>query len=243
MKRLCFILFFLASIVCNAQYLPVLEDGKIWHYTYYNWATGQKYKYEEKISGDTIAEGITYKKYVDQKGEVLSLLREEDGKVFSYNPVAVPHEETLLYDFTLNVGDEVSLSRVQKEVFLGMAVTDVTSISFEGKKRKSFTLSPWFYIEGEGKIVDSDLKDKLVEGMGSSGGLLVPFPSILVGNFVFLDYIELADGTVFSFDDFAGMESLRIKEDNSLFDLSGRKLERAPQRGIYINNGKKVLIK
>lgn len=29
MKRLCFILFFLASIVCNAQYLPVLEDGKI----------------------------------------------------------------------------------------------------------------------------------------------------------------------------------------------------------------------
>ena len=243
MKRLCFILFFLASIVCNAQYLPVLEDGKIWHYTYYNWATGKKYKFEEKISGDTIVEGITYKKYVDQKGEVLSLLREEDGKVFSYNPVAVSHEETLLYDFTLNVGDEVSLSNIQEGMVVGMAVTDVTSISFEGKKRRSFTLSPWFYIEGEGKIVDSDLKDKWVEGMGSSGGLLVPFPSILTGNFVFLDYIELADGTVFSFDDFVGMRTLRIKEDNSLFDLSGRKLERAPQRGIYINNGKKEQVK
>ncbi|MBR6047828.1 MAG: hypothetical protein IKP44_07055, partial [Bacteroidaceae bacterium] len=98
-------------------------------------------------------------------------------------------------------------------------------------------------IEGEGKIVASDLQDKWVEGMGSSGGLLVPFRSILAGNFVFLDYIELADGTVFSFDDFVGMRTLRIKEDNSLFDLSGRKLERAPQRGIYINNGKKVLVK
>ncbi len=28
-----------------------------------------------------------------------------------------------------------------------------------------------------------------------------------------------------------------------LYDLSGRKLERAPQRGIYIQNGKKVLSK
>ena len=28
-----------------------------------------------------------------------------------------------------------------------------------------------------------------------------------------------------------------------LYDLSGRKLERAPQRGIYIQNGVKALIK
>ena len=160
MKRSCFILFFLASIVCNAQYLPVLEDGKIWHYTYYNWATGKKYKFVEKISGDTIVEGITYKKYVDQKGEVLSLLREDGGKVFSCNPVAVPHKETLLYDFTLNVGDEVSLSNIQEGMVVGMAVTDVTSISFEGKKRRSFTLSPWFYIEGRSEEHTSELQSR-----------------------------------------------------------------------------------
>lgn len=237
MKRLCFMLFFLASIICDAQYLPILEDGKIWHYTYYNWATSQKYKYEETISGDTIVEGITYKKYVDQKGKILSLLREDGGKVFSYNPVAVSHEETLLYDFTLNVGDEVSLSSVQER----MVVTDVTSISFDGKEHKSFTLSPCFYIEGEGKIVEFDLQDKWVEGMGSNGGLLVPFPSILVGNFVFLDYIELADGTIFSFDDLAGMKSLCVKGNNSFYDLSGRKLEKEPSKGIYIENGKKYV--
>ncbi|MBR6047109.1 MAG: hypothetical protein IKP44_03335, partial [Bacteroidaceae bacterium] len=96
-------------------------------------------------------------------------------------------------------------------------------------------------IEGEGKIVASDLQDKWVEGMGSSGGLLVPFRSILAGNFVFLDYIELADGTVFSFDDFTGMRFLRIKEDNSFYDLSGRKLEKEPSKGIYIENGKKYI--
>ena len=33
------------------------------------------------------------------------------------------------------------------------------------------------------------------------------------------------------------------QDKNALYDLSGRRLERAPQKGIYINNGKKVLVK
>ncbi len=33
------------------------------------------------------------------------------------------------------------------------------------------------------------------------------------------------------------------QDKDALYDLSGRRLERAPQKGIYINNGKKVLVK
>ncbi|MBR6048090.1 MAG: leucine-rich repeat domain-containing protein [Bacteroidaceae bacterium] len=33
------------------------------------------------------------------------------------------------------------------------------------------------------------------------------------------------------------------QDKDALYDLSGRKLEHAPQKGIYINNGKKVLVK
>jgi hypothetical protein len=33
------------------------------------------------------------------------------------------------------------------------------------------------------------------------------------------------------------------QDKDALYDLSGRKLEHAPQKGIYIQNGKKVLVK
>ena len=45
-------------------------------------------------------------------------------------------------------------------------------------------------------------------------------------------------------DDPTGITSpLRETEEGAIFDLQGRKLQGKPARGIYIKNGKKILIK
>ena len=72
------------NLLAQNNYLPLLEEGKKWHYTYDNWATGKTYQFVEYLAGDTIVDGKTYKKNCQQDGQVIGLLREENGKVYAY---------------------------------------------------------------------------------------------------------------------------------------------------------------
>ena len=231
-------------LLAQEDYLPLLEEGK-WHYTYDNWATGKTYQFVEYLAGDTIVDEKNYVKNCQQDGKILNLLRKENGKVYTYNKNLNLPTETLLYDFTLEVGDEVA----EEEGMMGHVVTDVSYIDFQGRKLKMLTFSPWYFVEGEGKIVDHSIHDVWVEGMGSNGGLLAPFPSSLTGNFVRLDYIEMSDGTRFSFNDIAKVGPSAEKENetkcDAFYDLQGRKVcqrDRLP-KGIYIQNGRKFVVK
>ena len=38
-------------------------------------------------------------------------------------------------------------------------------------------------------------------------------------------------------------EIIVVNEDTAIYDLSGRRLSKKPARGIYIQNGKKILVK
>ena len=51
---------------------------------------------------------------------------------------------------------------------------------------------------------------------------------------------SIVDATLFVTTD-TGIIDIETKENATLFDLSGRKLEKAPEKGIYIKDNKKVV--
>jgi hypothetical protein len=125
--------------MAQADYAPLLEEGKTWHYTYHNWATGKTYTFTEKLSGDSIVNGVTYMKYVSHDESAADvLLREDGGKVYMYD--TRKEAETLLYDFTLSVGDNVE--NVQAELpDAEVRVTDVNNVQFQDKSLKMLTIN------------------------------------------------------------------------------------------------------
>ena len=142
--------------------------------------------------------------------------------------------EVLLYDFTMEVGDEVVL----EEGVMGYVVTDVSYIDFQGRELKKLTFSPWSYVEDGSKYVDYDIQDIWVEGMGSNGGLLTPFPSSLTDNWSHLDYISLPDGSKFSFSEITNVKQFVEKKgkEGVVYDLSGRRVANSSEfQGSNLN--------
>ena len=234
----------LASLwaMAQADYAPLLEEGKTWHYTYYNWATGKRYTFTEKISGDTIVNGVTYMKYVSHdQPPVATLLREDGGKVYRYD--AGKKADTLLYDFTLSVGDKVENVYVEFPEEYEVLVTDVGTVLFEDKPLKMLTINECQ--KGDAPpYTPTNMGQVWVEGMGGAGGLLMLYLP-LPGNFVSLDYIEMPDGTEFRFPDtIAEIKHVRNTEPagrQSVYSLDGRKVKN-PSRGVFVIDGKKVMV-
>ena len=184
--------------MAQTDYAPLLEEGKTWHYTYHNWATGKTYTFTEKLSGDSVVNGVTYMKYVSHDESAPDvLLREDGGKVYKYD--SQKQAETLLYDFTMSVGECV-FTQTNVGHTGGMMVSAVGKTDFGGKERKVLTICEWDGQWGDDVNIIHDLSQVWVEGMGSAGGLLtmyLPMPD----NFIRLDSIETADGSVFGFED------------------------------------------
>ena len=236
------------------HYYPILakDDEKGWHYTYKNILTGKTYQFTQYFREKAIFNWKVYTKcleYADRKEQVIAYLREEDGKLYMYNSNLKPSAEKLLYDFTMEVGDEV----VEEEGVMGYVVTDVSYIDFQGRELKKLTFSPWCYVEDGEKFVDYDIQDIWVEGMGSNGGLLTPFPSSLTGNWNHLDYISLPDGSKFSFADITNVKQIVKKKgkEGVVYDLSGHRVSVSSAssvssvlpKGVYIQGGKKFVVK
>ena len=53
---------------------------------------------------------------------------------------------------------------------------------------------------------------------------------------------EETEADVFYFSNVTGLSKVSTANDSVVFDLSGRRVEKA-QKGLYILNGKKVLVK
>ena len=99
-------LFNLLPLLLSGQelYKPFLEEGKVWTYRYYNGMTGRDFNESLAVNGDTIIGNKGYKRIVNvETGDYRYGMREEGQRVF----VTYPNisDESLLYDFGLNVGD------------------------------------------------------------------------------------------------------------------------------------------
>ena len=186
-------------------------------------------------------------------------IRENDGRIFvdaeEYNRVygseKVVYEklgtEYIIYDFTLNVGDTFGTNGTIVD-WVDEVVTD------DGVSRKLFVLSSGHEIlEGIGCLYSmGELVNYLSEPVLQSN-IYDGFNYTYLSDFsegeklVYTNSKDAADQYVMTVRPISGKSS---SADSSLYDLSGRKLPSLQggvggrlHKGVYIQNGKKIVVK
>ena len=257
-----------------SSYRPLLKDGKVWkEESLY----GGKFESTYRIDGETTVNGKSYfnvyaksvmykvvgfedgKQIYSDEGEVIEdrlrcLIREENGRVYSLSG-----KETLLYDFNVQVGDEI-----YSEVYMGDEATgdygkltrwvndiDVIQTASGPLKRICLKMAGTTYVKGE--MVNQVTFDQyLIEGVGHSLGLLRPvYEGMVYGRaYCVVDCQE--DGmsicTIADYDPSyysTSVPTIRMPRASAsqIFDLQGRCLNGAPTKGMYIKDGKKHVVK
>ena len=252
----------------NYPFRPFAEEGKVWNCQKQvsippDWQN-VTFHYSYSIAGDTVIGSDTYKKvfrqdeelYKDAEPHYYAALRDgEKGKVYIVKQDA--QEPVLLYDFGLEPGEKMLYKAAwadnPQQIFGAYRSTPVDS----SKKTQVFTnirgnpcrvievsiyLEPWDYsqssyprdwIEEIGNITDPFNQDnwyqfsnELFESCYINGELLMTFD-----DFGRNTYVVSIDKTLSQLD----------PPSNLLFDLQGRPLSTPPSRGMYIQNGKKVI--
>ena len=183
-----FIILFLGLVSLQAQNNKFVVPGKTWHYVEYraydiHVRGGQDgpcldYVMYFKTDGDKVLGDRTYSTMYKRMGDgtetLYAYMREEDGKVYRYDTRR--GQEFLLFDFTLEESDEISVATLMDDYTLVCKVTDVRQVDVGGRLLKAIHLkasiddktgawpSEWFredvWIEGVG-VTSRDFLDNL----------------------------------------------------------------------------------
>ena len=243
------ILSFHASFA-QEEITPLLQEGKVWHYQYNPAPASLHLQHHFLVQGDTIISDVKYYKILikmtsDTMGErpyeYYCAMREESGKVFRVNDKS--YKEELLYDFNMSQGD--SLSYTEEDRVVKLLVKNVGQIKLRDERMvKCLTLEKSIMSETTGYIY-------LIEGIGPSIGLTQPIGKD-TGTGVGYRFLSCEDSN----------EQLLTEEDlhahlyptmigatsnepsfNIFFTLQGRRLTAKPSKGVYIQDGKKRVMK
>ena len=158
------LLLMAGGVTMQAQeYLPIAQKGNEWH-TLSTTLFGYS-NYVNWCSGDTIIGDVRYMKIMgtlnDGYPHLFTVLREEDGKVWKRH--LNTSMETLLYDFTANVGDTLCFG----EPGASFVLDSISMVQIGDVDRRKF----WFGLEYDGSG-NPRAKETWVEGVGSDFGLL-----------------------------------------------------------------------
>lgn len=180
--------------------------------------------------------------------------------------------QRLLYDFNLKVGDMVRcgvegnafgclLEKDEKpDTLLGfpfvsyLRVERIDTIAARGHKYRRFTLSLLdafreHYMIGPGELIDNVV---WVEGIGSAAGPFSPWMPRPAEQTLYLVGCEDANrNLLFSHSDFyigddtngINATTLDKNKEQITHDLQGRQLRGKPAKGLYIENGRKRMVK
>ena len=239
---------------------PTVVEGRIWNVVsirpaeppesdsipecYYQdihgrWGIGIPHTYE--LKGDTVMGGVSYKKmYCD--GIFVSGLREEDGRIYECSWEDVT--EALTFDFQLQPGgiveDNLMGDRAQMEV------RQVREVDVDGRTYRCMDM--WIH-EVVYEVVQG-LVDYWIEGVGCMNGPHNPFWWDAIGNQALLISCYDGDECIFSQECLAQITGIRSAVANKpsdsskgIYDLQGRRLLSAPAKGLYIQNGRKYLVR
>ena len=145
------------------EYLPIAQKGNEWH-TLSTTLFGYS-NYVNWCSGDTIIGDVRYMKIMgtldDGYPHLFTVLKEEGGKVWKRH--LNTSMETLLYDFTANVGDTLCFG----EPGASFVLDSISMVQIGDVDRRKF----WFGLEYDG-LGNPRAKETWVEGVGSDFGLL-----------------------------------------------------------------------
>lgn len=151
-KVIAFIFLAFSFVNTNAQYPPFINEGSTWHTLVYGWGVQEYYHH---INGDSLINNQTYKKLnvrqsINGPDFFTSLIREntDEQRVYVYYGLT----ESLLYDFSLQVGDTVTVSALGYPTLI--TITSVESVMVNGMPRKKLNFEDgWnsaYWIEGMG---------------------------------------------------------------------------------------------
>ena len=259
MKRNLLLLLAIASQMISVAQNPTsstIVEGRVWNVVsiipaeppesdtipgYYKdikgrWGVGWPHTYE--IKGDTVMGGTTYKKlFLD--GRFVSGLREEEGRI--YECYWDDYPEMRSFDFNLQSGD---IFKDEANDMEQMEVKQVRTFNFSGMNRRCMDM--WDYVEGQ-EIIDG-LVDYWIEGIGCMGGPHSPFWWEGTPGSLLLSCYD-GDECIFAAEDLNQITNIQptIAEtpfnSQEIYDLQGRKVTMPQRNGLYIRNGKKIVIK
>ena len=207
----------------------LLEDGKAWTYVHYD-TNNQASYYKYFIEGDTIVNNLSYMKlYQNDMTGYRCAMREEGKRV--YCVMKGDSEEQLLYDFGVVGGDELTVMDVKGKVEL----TSVYNLygSKCGSQEIAFTQD------------FNTVKVRWLDGIGSVEELLSPLTEYWGQNY--LVYCEVKKQPLYVVPGhtvgIADAISPRPSANNAIFDLQGRRFSGKPEKGMYIQDGKKRIVR
>ena len=250
MKKICILILItiISPFVASASeeneesYQPFIKEGKKWVVTYKTMEGSSSYKRTYIIKGDTIIEGKQYKRFYEGD-RFICALREESKKVYaiaSTDKFGNPNEEEKIwYDFNVKEGDIIDMGLSY------MQVTKTDYIVIEGMRYKRF-----YMYETDKNLPNANAIGVWVEGVGSYSGPTQYCSWYYDGGVSIMDECYESDQCIFTYDDFGTTKSVDTSIDVlkdyyptsiPIFDLQGRRLNGKPEKGIYIQNGKKII--
>ncbi|MCQ2317543.1 MAG: T9SS type A sorting domain-containing protein [Bacteroidales bacterium] len=162
--KVILLLLLAGGMTMQAQdYIPVVQKGNEWHTfeTAIHWINN----YVNWCSGDTLIGDVRYMKIMgtlnNGNPNLFTVLREEDGKVWKRH--LNTSEETLLYDFTANVGDTLTIGDFGQRLI----VDSIGTVQIGNADRKKF----WLRLQSNNPG-GYQFTETWVEGIGSDYGLL-----------------------------------------------------------------------
>lgn len=253
---------YMLSLKAQDGTLPMLEKGRIWNtmslhpgmnpsYTnlYGQPCEGNPHTY--KIDGDTIINGKTYKKFLVDGSHIDIFMRQEDSRIYKYDPNSYPPEwpnpEELAYDFGIQERDTI----YYPSYGFSLVADHVDTVTVDGISRRRLTMNVIT------ETFDTErLADVWVEGIGGAA----TSPCFFWGAWetstsgMMRSCIQ-DERALFSWDDFFAssiissllqpskdiFETKQLESSSGIYDLQGRYLPNKLQKGVYIKDGRKYV--
>lgn len=242
------------------DYTPLVVDSKRWKGVEVNPMDGQRYGCDYLIDGDTVIGGEQFKKCYAVRARYGTdawyecALQEQDRKVYVVG--RGQEEKFLLFDFNLKEGESFGLMDTEVEYIaeegrgLPMRLAKIDYVvGSGGKSLRRYA----FHILDDEHPFENDHNTLLwIEGVGKSGN---PFAWSIdrVGGYGYMlngCYIE--DGLLYPEQELSGIDSVdetgfiygqSAMSRTPLYDLQGRRLTGKSARGLYIEQGRKCIVR
>ena len=251
------------------EYVPFVEEGKVWYcgHAHYDHSPQRP---EDPLGlgidciftmyGDTLINGKEYKKVLCQYGDYYGdedqhyycAVREEAYQVFIIEEDTTVEE--LIYDFS------------RPEEFVTLTYNDYRYVRTDGEHRYDFLPGQLGYFAckftEDGEIDYSNNSSYWIDGVGDGGNnpfafeftfLSAPFNAYKFGKRIRTitcmkdgDYIYNIEWMAVPGDPNSIKDCNKADDSNKesyLYNLQGQRMDNTPRQGIYIQNGRKFVVK
>ena len=238
------------------QYDSLLDEGKVWTIRSVSSDLNATVWIEEcKLEDSSMIDGLTYKRLYERyrlEGEDswtewkagAYIGQDDKGMVYYYQDYGYSKEKVITMDFSLQEGDLYCLDNGCSEYYVTAVSDTILENSTDKKLRKCIHLSR--IVNGEIMYEDYNC-DIWIEGIGSVKYGLIGMYGDMPGGSSRLIKCTQQENVIYQYDDAtSSVHNIvrQIEDDNKYIDLQGRRLDsQSRNKGIYIQNGKKVVVK